>query len=170
MNEKNDKPLTGYEKRIQNLRPFKNAAEINNDVELKRQRDLQSKGGKACIEQKRVKKNLKETALALLETEIDREHAKKLIGDKADLIPDDNLTVQAVLTVKLAAALIDDGNARAFELLRDTSGQKPRDEITVTSDIMTDADRALLENINARLNEKAADCLRRADSAGETEK
>lgn len=170
MNEKNDKPLTGYEKRIQNLRPLKSYANCENDLERERVKEIATKGGIARVEKQKVKKTLKETALSLLETEISKEQAKKLIGDKADLIPDDNLTVQAVLTVKLAAALIDDGNARAFELLRDTSGQKPRDEISVTSDIMTDADRALLENINARLNEKAADCLRRADSAGETEK
>ena len=117
-----------------------------------KQREIARKGAYAMLEKRREKKTLKETTKALLETSISREYAEKTIGkENADLIPDNELTMQALLSVRLASALLQDGNAKAFELLRDTSGQKPKDELEINADIMTAADRALLDKINARM-------------------
>ena len=147
-----EKPLTGLERRMQNLKPFKSYEE-STEEERERMREIVTKGAYVRTEKQRAKKNLKETALSLLETELSREQAKKLIGDKADLIPDDNLTMQAVLTVRLATALVEDGNAKAFEVLRDTSGQTVKQQVELDANLtMTDADRALMDKINARLS------------------
>ena len=148
----NEKELSGIEKRNANLKPFKKYDELTPE-EREKQKALCTKGAYVRTEKQRAKKNLRETALGLLETELSKEQAKKLIGDNADLIPDDNLTMQSVLTVRLAMALMEDGNAKAFEVLRDTSGQTVKQSLEVDANLtMTDADRALMEKINARLS------------------
>ena len=144
--------LERYQRQISHLKSFRPAEELTAE-ELERQREISRKGALIRTEKQRAKKTLKETALDLLNTNISRAKAVSYIGDKADLIPDENLTMQAVLTVALAESMLKDGNAKAFEVLRDTSGQKPKDEINLTADIMTAADRALLEKVNARITE-----------------
>ena len=128
-----------------NLRPL-------NTLSKEERSKIASLGGKARVRQKIEQKNLRETALTLLNTPISKEQAKNFIGADADLIDDKDLTMQSVLTVRAMRALLDDGNIKAYETLRDTSGQKPKEEITIDNNvIMTDADRKLLENIKNRL-------------------
>lgn len=149
----NDKQLSGIERRNKNLKPFKKASELSPE-ERERQREISIKGALCRAEKQRNEKTMKETTLMLLKTPLSRKDAEKLIGDKADMIDDKELTMQTVLTLRLMDSLLSDGNAKAFEVLRDTAGQKPRDEMTITADIMTDADRSLMDKINARLSEK----------------
>lgn len=128
-----------------NLRPF-------NTLSKEEQTELSIKGGKARAQQRREQKNLRETALTLLNTPISREQAMKFIGEDSELIEDSDLTMQSILTVRAMRALLDDGNIKSAEFLRDTSGQKPKEEIAIDNKvIMTDADRKLLENIKNRL-------------------
>ncbi len=128
-----------------NLRPL-------NTLSKEERSKIASLGGKARVKQKIEQKNLRETALTLLNTPISREQAKRFIGNDAELIEDTDLTMQSILTVRAMRALLDDGNIKAYAELRDTSGQKPKDEISIDNKvIMTDADRKLLENIKNRL-------------------
>ena len=128
-----------------NLRPL-------NTLSKEERSKIASLGGKARVKQKIEQKNLRETALTLLNTPISKDQAKKFIGDDADLIEDKDLTMQSVLTVRAMRALLDDGNIKAYETLRDTSGQKPKEEIQIDGKvIMTDADRRLIDNLKRRL-------------------
>ena len=90
----------------------------------------------------------------MLNTEINREQAKKWIGDKADLIADKDLTIQAVMNVALLQSILETGNAKAYETLRDTSGQSVKNELQITADIITESDRALIDKINRRLSDQ----------------
>ena len=132
-----------------NLKPFVKCEDMTEE-----QRAIHVKGAYATAEKKRQKRNLQETTLAVLEQRVSREQAQKFIGDKADLIEDENLDMQTLLSIRLATALFEEGNAKAFELLRDTSGQgvKAKSEIELNGNIMTDADRSLLAKITARMN------------------
>ena len=135
------------DKRLENLRKF-------GTLSPEERTEISTKGGKARAQQRRDQKNLRETALTLLNTKISREQATNLIGNDADLISDSDLTMQAILTVRAMRAVLDDGNIKGAEFLRDTSGQRPKDEIQIDgSVIMTDSDRRLLENIKKRLQE-----------------
>ena len=139
------------ERRNKNLKPFRKAETLTEE-ERERQLEIQRKGAMARTEKQRSQKTLKEQTLVLLKTEISRTQAERMIGkEQADLIADEDLTVQSVLNVRLMSALLEDGNAKAYELLRDTSGQRPKDEVNITADIMTEADKALIEKINARM-------------------
>lgn len=137
---------------IANLKPF-GKAETLTPEERERQIEISRKGALARTEKQRNQKTLKEQCLTLLNTTISREQAKKMIGDKAEYISDEDLTIQSVLNVRLMEALLQDGNAKAYELLRDTSGQAPKQAIELEANMtMTEADRALMDKINARLN------------------
>lgn len=143
--------LEKHNRKIANLKPFRKAEELSPE-ELERQKEISIKGAIARAEKYRAKKTLKETALDVLNTAISRDDAVTMLGDKAKFIADENLTYQTAMLFMLADA-VKEGNAKAFEVLRDTSGQKPKDEINLTADIMTAADRALLEKVNARITE-----------------
>ena len=138
---------------LANLKPQKSYAECKTDEERNRIREIASMGGKARCEQIQKRKTMKEQALTMLNTAVSREYAKKLIGEKADLIDDDDLTIQAVMNVALLQSILETGNAKAYETLRDTSGQNVKNELQITADIMTDSDRALIDKINRRLSD-----------------
>lgn len=141
------------EKQIANLHPFKKA-ELLTPEERERQREIVTKGAMVRTEKQREQRTMKEQALIMLNTEINREQAKKLIGDKADLIADSDLTIQAIMNVALLTSIIESGNASAYSVLRDTSGQKPTEELNISADIITATDRALIENVRNRLDGK----------------
>ena len=132
------------EKSLENLKPI-------NERTAEEQREICSKGGKARVEQKRQRKNLKETVLALLESNVSVDLAKKYLGDDAKILENENISMQELLSLRLMTALLEDGNAKAYEVLRDTSGQKPREELQVSAEIMTDADRRLLDIVAKRI-------------------
>ena len=140
------------QRQLANLKSFKKADQLTPE-EKERQKQISIKGALARTEKQREKKNLQETTKAILETYISRDKAVKYLGDNVDFLPGDgDITVQALLTARLAAALLDDGNAKAYELLRDTSGQRPKDQVQIDAEIITAADRALMDKINARLS------------------
>ena len=141
---KADKPLTGKEKRQLNLRPF-------NQLSPEEQKAIRSKGGKACQEKNRKERTMKEQAQAYLKALVDRETAVKYLGaDEADKLTDDDLTVQGLMIARMSQEAIKNGNAKAAEFVRDTSGQRPKDIVEVSADIITASDRDLLANIADR--------------------
>lgn len=137
--------LTGIEKRQRNLKPF-------SELSPEEQRAIRSKGGKASQEKKRLERTMKEQAQRYLQAILDRETAEKYLGaEDADKLEPEDLTVQGVMIAKMAQAAMKDGNAKAAEFVRDTSGQAPKMQIDATVDTFSESDRALMDKIAQRL-------------------
>lgn len=113
----------------QNLNPFGTLTESE-------QRKISSKGGKASGEARRRKKLLRECLEELLEKEMKDKSGNTVSGAEA-------------LAVKLFKKAMD-GDVKAFEVLRDTSGQKPVEKIMVA-----DVEPAVIAEVEAIVNGKA---------------
>lgn len=113
----------------QNLNPFGTLTESE-------QRKIASKGGKASGEARRRKKLLRECLEELLEKEMKDKSGNTVSGAEA-------------LAVKLFKKAMD-GDVKAFEVLRDTSGQKPVEKIMVA-----DVEPAVIAEVEAIVNGKA---------------
>lgn len=113
----------------QNLNPFGTLTESE-------QRKISSKGGKASGEARRRKKLLRECLEELLEKEMKDKSGNTVSGAEA-------------LAVKLFKKAMD-GDVKAFEILRDTSGQKPVEKIMVA-----DVEPAVIAEVEAIVNGKA---------------
>jgi hypothetical protein len=110
----------------QNLKP----------LSTKKAREIGAKGGKASVEARRKKKDLREA----LEILLDKEYTDKKTGE----------TMQGIEVV--TAALFKEaakGNVKAFETLRDTVGQKPVEKVMIAEveqDVIDEVERAVLED------------------------
>lgn len=94
-----------------------------------------SKGGKASVEARRRKKELKELAILWMETEIGKDKkGNPLTGAEA--------------MIQLAAKEALKGNAKFWELLRDTAGQKPVEKVMIA-----DVDQSVIDEVEAMVNE-----------------
>lgn len=94
------------------------------------------RGGKASGEARRRKKLLRECLEELLEREMTDKSGNTVSGAEA-------------LAVKLFKKAMD-GNVKAFEVLRDTSGQKP-----VEKNMVADVEPAVIAEVEAMVNGKA---------------
>lgn len=106
-----------------NLIPF-------NELTESQQREIASKGGKASVEAKRKRKTLKEELLLMLEDE--------------------------ELQQSVAIALIkqaQNGNVKAFGMLRDTIGEAPVEKVQTTQTVV-DLSGFSTEEIKAMLDEE----------------
>lgn len=121
------------------------------------QKDLRVKGGIASGVARRKKKNLKELAGMLLDTRIvDRARIEAVAEEMGIEIPNNDVTVGLSILLSMAREA-QDGNYKAAEFIRDTSGQKPVNEVTLDANVMTDADRQLLDNVLKRQGEEQKD-------------
>ena len=103
-------------------------------------KELSRKGGINSGKARRNKAMLKDCINILLEKKvIDEETGKKLTGAEQLSI---NLFQKALSEVDTAKA------ARAFEVLRDTSGQKPVDKI-----MFAEVDQAVIDEVEAMMND-----------------
>lgn len=137
---------------LANLKPFKKMSECTPE-EKERMLEISSKGGQALKNKYDNARTLKEVCNNALRIKVSREKAQTYLGDDVDLLEFDNdgmVEMQDVMTIR-AMRLGTDGNIRAYDYIRDTSGQKPKDDISITGDLISDADRQLLQNISARL-------------------
>ncbi|MED9905277.1 MAG: hypothetical protein UFG06_13995 [Lachnospiraceae bacterium] len=136
---------TGYNinpNSLKNLVPFQ-------DMTLEERQNIGSKGGKASVEAKKRKRDLREIAKALLAADMSDTQVAEILGTAQDLLDGDK-SVGAVLTARMAQEA-GKGNYKAYEVLRDTAGYKPKDQLEVDA-VITDADRALLDKVAARLD------------------
>lgn len=78
----------------------------------------QSKGGKAGAEARRRKRDIRLALEALLEKEYTDKHGNTLSG------------AEAIALKQMEKAL--KGDSKAFEIVRDTTGQKPSEKLEVT--------------------------------------
>lgn len=138
-------------RQLANLKVFKPYAELTEE-ELKWQKEQTLKGGKARGEQLTKAKNLKEIGNVILDTKVSREVAERLIGESAELLGDNDLTISAMLMLSAVREGIEQGNIKALEFIRDTTGQKPKDEVSIDANVMTDQDKRLLDKALKRQN------------------
>lgn len=109
----------------QNLRP----------CEYHLSREEAKKGGKASVEARRKKRDLRAALELLLERETKDGKGNTVTGAQA-------------LTARLYAEALK-GNVKAFEVLRDTVGQKPVEKVIVADvepGIIEEVERAVLDN------------------------
>lgn len=111
------------EKQLANLRP----------CEYGFTKEEMSRGGKASGEARRKKKALREALQILMQTDVTGPDGKKMTGTEA----------MAVRAFQSAIA----GDWKAWELVRDTSGQKPADKVMVA-----DVDSSVIEEVEEIVN------------------
>lgn len=95
------------------------------------------KGGEASGKARRAKKSLREALQALLDTTI--------LDEKTGI----EMTGTEAVAVKLFQRFLQDGDLKAFELIRDTSGQKPVEKVVqmdIDPDIIAEVERLVTEN------------------------
>lgn len=106
-------------------------------------------------------KSMRDITSAVLNSRIGKDTARKLVGESyledleslSEGARGQELTLTTLLTARMVKAVIEDGNVKAMEYLRDTSGNKPTERKEVAVDIMTDNDRALIDKVSQRLTE-----------------
>ena len=107
---------------------------VKGDEAHKLTAEEQSAGGKASAEARRKKRDLKRAIEALLEQDITGKDGTSKSG------------AEAIAVAQFKKAL--KGDAKAFELLRDTSGQKPIDKIQVAevdADVISEVERMVMD-------------------------
>ena len=80
-----------------------------------------------------------------------KEQANKYLGADAEKLSAEDLTVQGIMIAKMAQEAMQNGNAKAAEFVRDTSGQRPKDVVEVNAEIITASDRSLIDKMAERL-------------------
>lgn len=98
-----------------------------------------SKGGKASAEARRRKRDLRIALESLLESEVKK---KDLKGKEK------NMTVAEAMSLEQVRKALK-GDSKAYEIVRDSSGQKPIDKIQVAevdADVISEVEKAVLED------------------------
>jgi len=101
-------------------------------------REIGSKGGKASAEARRKKRDLRLALEVLLESNV----KKKNLSDKKQ----DMSVAEAIALEQVKKAL--DGDSKAFEIVRDSSGQKPVEKIQVAevdADVISEVERMVMD-------------------------
>ena len=91
------------------------------------------------------KKNIEELAKIILERSMSDNMINDILGDKADLLPDNS--VASVLVGAMVKSALE-GSFKAFEAVRDTAGYKPKNELEIQADIMTESDKMLIDKVS----------------------
>lgn len=117
----------------QNMRPM-------NTLTVEEQKKITSAGGRASGKARRNKALLKDCINILLEQKVlDSKTGKKITGAEQLSV---NLFMKALYEADTAKA------AKAFEVLRDTSGQKPVDKVMVA-----EVDQNVIKEVEAMMND-----------------
>ena len=97
------------------------------------------KGGKKSGEVRRQKKTMREMLDYLLEKELTNKN-----GEKAT-------TLEAMMTAMIKQGL--NGNVKAVEFIRDTTGQKPTEKVEATNATITVTDEKTIESVVNKLKD-----------------
>lgn len=116
-----------------NLKPF----DSNQSREEARKNGR--KGGKKSGEVRRQKKTMREMLDYLLEKELTSKN-----GEKAT-------TLEAMMTAMIKQGL--NGNVKAVEFIRDTTGQKPTEKVEATNATITVTDEKTIESVMNKLKD-----------------
>ena len=110
--------------------------------------EMGKKGGRANAERIRKEKSLNEIAKALFKATVSEKKAREILGEYSELLEGD-YSMGAILSMKQMLEA-QEGNTKAYEVMRDTAGYKPIDQIQTDVNIMSDQDKALLEKVAKR--------------------
>jgi hypothetical protein len=102
-------------------------------------REIGSKGGKASVEARRKKRDLRLALEALLESDVKK---KDLSGKEQ------NMSVAEAMSLEQVRKALK-GDSKAYEIVRDSCGQKPVDKIQVAevdADVISEVEKAVLED------------------------
>lgn len=117
----------------------KNLTPLNKRT-IEEQKKITSAGGKASGKARRNKAMLKDCINILMEQKVlDEETGKKITGAEQLSV---NLWKKAISEMDTAKA------AKAFEVLRDTSGQKPIDKVMIA-----EVDQSVIDEVEAIIND-----------------
>lgn len=108
---------------------------VKGDEAHKLTAEEQSAGGKASAEARRLKRDLRKAFETLLEMDIKAKDGQVKSG------------AEAIAFEQFRKAL--KGDAKAFELIRDTAGQKPIEKIQVA-----EIDQSVVEEVEMMVNEQ----------------
>lgn len=100
-------------------------------------REIGSKGGKASVEARRKKRDLRLALEALLESDVKK---KDLSGKEQ------NMSVAEAMSLEQVRKALK-GDSKAYEIVRDSCGQKPVDKIQVAevdADVISEVEKAVL--------------------------
>lgn len=114
-------------------------------------------GGKASGVARRKKKTMQQMAQWLLEKNMSDEMIAETIAD-VSILMDENGEIDKSGNAVLMARMLQEatqGNVKAMELFRDTSGNKPTDKVQLET--ITDADRSMMEKVSKRLGNISTD-------------
>lgn len=144
---KTDRPLTPRERSneagTKNLRPMTERTK-------EEQKKIAIAGGKASVEARRKKKELRERCKILLEMMPKQELIAKSLGDNAEL--PENADMYDLMMAKMIQVATLDGNVKAAEFVRDSAGDKPTDKTEVNASVMTAQDLEMMRNIERRMS------------------
>lgn len=116
-----------------NLKPF------NSNQSREEAKKNGRKGGKKSGEVRRQKKTMREMLDYLLEKELTSKN-----GEKAT-------TLEAMMTAMIKQGL--NGNVKAVEFIRDTTGQKPTEKVEATNATITVTDEKTIESVMNKLKD-----------------
>lgn len=120
------------------------------DLTAEKQREIAVAGGKASVEARRKKKELKDRCKILLEMMPNKALIAKSLGDDTELPEGADMYDLMIAKMMQVAAL--DGNVKAFEAVRDSAGDKPTEKVQQDVAFMTDKDKELMAIIEARMS------------------
>jgi hypothetical protein len=129
--------LLKYKKEGETMANVKNLIPYTSEQSREEASKNGRKGGEASGKARRAKKNLREALQALLDTTI--------LDEKTGI----EMTGTEAVAVKLFQRFLQDGDLKAFELIRDTSGQKPVEkvvQIDIDPDIIAEVEKLVTEN------------------------
>lgn len=121
-------------------------------VDEARRKEIASKGGKASVEARRRKRDIKQIfddILSLDATELTTDETIQSIARQLKskgLKPDAYTMINTVQTIKAMQ-----GSTKSAEYVRDTVGDKPDNRLSIEADITTDSDRELMQSLSNRI-------------------
>lgn len=120
------------------------------DRPVEERREIARKGIAKSIEVRKKKRDLRESAKALLEMLTTTEKQRQVLGDDSKLLEQfENITMADLLNLRMIQEAAE-GNTKAFEVIRDTAGFKPTEQMYIDANIMTEEDKALIEKLAKR--------------------
>lgn len=124
------------------------------EISKEEARQRSSNGGKASVESRRRKRDMREMARMMLNNAMNDDAVVESIGENVELLEDENGKIdKSAMAVMLAKMILEAqaGNVKAADFVRDTAGYKPKEQVEVDA-VVTEADRALLDKVSKRLN------------------
>lgn len=113
----------------QNLRPIPMSQRSKEDIQR-----ITSAGGRASVKAKQEKKRMKELLNMMLEMKESKKNVIKSVQEFFPDILDEDITKEVVILTRLFDKATQ-GDIKAMEFIRDSSGQKPVDKQEINSNV-----------------------------------